>query len=140
MRARYKREKQKTLSGNPESQGDVEKIASNISYSGSPEHKSYPLRGAAPRLRSDATKCPPIYKDREAELTEVLRKAFLRGAFSAASEEGFPRYIWLRLDGVLYEARHIRGPSGAYKAYALEDASEHPDDPGGCIGSYAVVS
>lgn len=139
MRKRFKRSKRKEISTIHPSGDGVEKIARNVKYDGSVEHKSYPIGGAAPRLRADATKCPPKYKGREPELTHALQAAFRSGAVSTSTEEGFPRYIWLRLDGVLYEARHMRGPSGSYKAYALEESTEHPDDPFSRIGSFEVA-
>jgi hypothetical protein len=33
------------------------------------------------------------------------------------------------LDGVLYEARLVNQEQGTYKAYALRDDAELPDDP-----------
>jgi len=47
-------------------------------------------------------------------------------------EDGFPRYIWVWVDGALYEARHMRGPLGTYKAYPLE-LIEKPADGDGML-------
>jgi hypothetical protein len=40
---------------------------------------------------------------------------------------GYPKYVWVVLDGVVYEARHISGPQGTYKGYELEPA-EYPEN------------
>ena len=53
-----------------------------------------------------------------------------RGCVSAATEQGFPKYVWGWLGGDLYEARHINGPAGTYKGYTIEE-SERPLDPDG---------
>lgn len=37
--------------------------AASVSYTGSPEHKTYPSFAGRPKLRSDATPCPTEYKD-----------------------------------------------------------------------------
>ncbi len=63
-------------------------------------------------------------------ITRVLREAISRGCISATFEGGFPNYVWGWLDGQLYEARHINGPQGTYKAYMLEEFERPRDDEG----------
>jgi hypothetical protein len=38
--------------------------------------------------------------------------------------------VWGWLDNRLYEARHINGPQGTYKAYPLEELERPKDDQG----------
>ncbi|HVZ35238.1 MAG TPA: hypothetical protein VG963_22585 [Polyangiaceae bacterium] len=59
-------------------------------------------------------------------LTDALREAIRAGR---VGEEigGFPKYVWVVLDGSVYEARHINGPMGHYKGYELEPA-EYPEN------------
>ena len=40
--------------------------------------------------------------------------------------------MWVWVNGDLYEARHMRGPLGTYKAYPLEDI-ERPEDRDGLL-------
>lgn len=107
--------------------GDPLLVAENAVYRGSPEHKDYPSPAGNPLLRSDASKCDPCYTEFES-ITEVLRVGIRRGCVGAIFEGGFPKYVWGWLDGRLYEARHINGPRGSYKAYPLEEI-EYPIDP-----------
>jgi hypothetical protein len=97
---------------------------------GSPEHKDYPTLAGPPALRRDGTSCPSILRGIDltkdvALLTEALRDAIRKGS---VGEEigGYPKYVWVVLDGVVYEVRHINGPQGDYKGYELEPA-EYPD-------------
>ncbi|MEM9553481.1 MAG: hypothetical protein AAGC60_04430 [Acidobacteriota bacterium] len=113
----------------PETEPDPTDIAARVRYVGSPEHKAYPSAAGPPRPRPDATLCDPKYKGREEELSGYLKEAIRREVVSSQFESGFPRYVWLWLEGVLYEARHINGPHGTYKAYALVDEAEYPKDP-----------
>jgi hypothetical protein len=105
-------------------------VAERARYVGSAEHKSYPFAGTSPHLRSDASRCDPrLGTDPAAfeRFTAVLRAAIRRECTSGVFEAGFPKYVWGRIDGILFEARHINGPVGTYKAYPLESA-EYPLD------------
>jgi|BogFormECP12_OM1_1039635.scaffolds.fasta_scaffold133659_1 hypothetical protein len=109
--------------------GDPAQVATIATYRGSAEHKDYPSPAGNPALRSDASRCDPRYREFE-PITEVLRTAIRRGCVGAIFEGGFPKYVWGWLDERLYEARHINGPRGTYKAYPLEEI-EYPIDPEG---------
>ena len=54
----------------------------------------------------------------------------MAGCVGAQFESGFPKYVWAWIGNTLYEARHINGPHGTYKAFPLE-AVETPHDPQG---------
>ena len=97
------------------------------SYVGSIEHKSYRSPAGEPRPRHDASKCPRVAEQRWPELTEALRAAIRAACVSDITETGgFPRYVWGRFDGTLFEARLLSTPVGAYKAYPIE-AFELPE-------------
>jgi hypothetical protein len=102
----------------PPAGADVEAAASVARYVGSAEHKSFPSFAGAPRLRADATKCPPHLADAE-ELTEWLRRAIRSQQTSGRWEGGFPRYAWLAVEGTVFEARQLGPGSGQYKGYPL---------------------
>src|SRR5512139_2926851 len=111
---------------------DLARLAERVSYVGSPEHKTYHSFAGSPRPRADATKCDPRLND-PAVLTGWLRLAIMRGNVGEPWEGDFPRYVWHRQDGVVYEARLVNRELGQYKGWALE-LSEWPNGcqwPGG---------
>jgi hypothetical protein len=128
-RHRHSRPKHRVIAAWGSSPPDLVDIAARAVYVGSAEHKSYPSPAGNPALRSDASPCDPQYTDMEA-ITAVLREAILRGCIGAIIEGGFPKYVWGWMDGRLYEARHINGPQGTYKAYELQEFERPKDDHG----------
>ena len=110
--------------GEPPPDVDIEAAAAAARYVGSAEHKSYPSSAGPPRLRADATPCPPTLSD-AAELTQWLRRAISARQTSGRWEGGFPRYAWLDVEGTVYEARQLGPGSGEYKGYPLE-AEQRP--------------
>jgi hypothetical protein len=102
----------------------LEKLAKDVRYLGSQEHKSYPSPAGKPALKSDSARCA-IFQD-FTPLTAALQEAIRRGAISESFEHGFPKYVWGAFQGDIYEARHLSTPKGAYKGYKIE-ASEYPD-------------
>ena len=85
------------------------------------------------RLRSDASECPPELSRDLDDNTERLRHAIRAGAVGADFEDGFPKYVWVRVNGRLWEARHIRGPAGTYKAYGPLEEVDLPVDANGVL-------
>ena len=86
--------------------------------------KSYHCRtedGGPPSSRiKPASICPRQWRRDEA--TAALRNAIGRGQVSIEwDDESFPRYVWVRDEGTLYEGRHTRGPHGSYHAYPIEE-------------------
>lgn len=126
---RSRNSKRREIGEWPDDEQDPEGVSEQVEYRGSPEHKTYPSQAGPPALRPDATKCSPDWKGRCDELTEHLKEGILHRCVSERFEEGFPRYVWTWVDGELYEARHIRGPSGTYKGYKLKNRAEWPKDP-----------
>jgi hypothetical protein len=125
---RHRRPRHRTIVGWPEGQPAPEEVADRATYVGSAEHKSYPSPLGHPALRTDATRCDPSLGYDQERFTGVLREAIRRGCVGGIFEGEFPKYAWGWLAGELYEARHINGPQGTYKAYALEPV-EMPLDP-----------
>jgi len=128
---RHKRPRHRVIATWPSGSPDWAQIALRVHYVGSAEHKSYPSPAGIPALRSDASPCDPRYRDFE-PITEVLREGIRRGCVSKIFEGDFPKYVRGWLDDQLYEARHINGPQGTYKAYAIEDL-ERPEDESGLL-------
>lgn len=97
----------------------LDETAHRILYVGSPEHKKVPSFLGAPKLRSDATPCPPNLKDQR-ELTGWLRDAVRAGRVTAFEHDEFPRYVWFVREGQAYEGRLVNSAQGTYKGYPIE--------------------
>lgn len=101
-------------------------MADRATYVGSPEHKDVPSFAGPPRLRRDASCCPRnLALDRE-QLSNWLRTAIRLGAVGQPWEGRFPRYVWYRHMGVVFEGRLVNRTQGTYKGYPLAE-EEWPD-------------
>ncbi len=130
-RARHHRPKHRVVHPWPPDEAPPDTVAARARYVGSPEHKGSWSPDHVPRLRSDASECPPdLSRDLEAN-TAALRRAIRHACVGAVFEEGFPKYVWVWMEDALWEARHIRGPAGTYKGYGPLEAAEYPLDPHG---------
>ncbi len=97
----------------------LERCAESATYVGSPEHKSFPSFAGAPKLRSDATRCPTHLKDAD-QITLWLREAIRAGNVSDLSpDSSFPRYVWAFHEGLWFEGRVTNAEQGWYKGYPL---------------------
>jgi len=123
---KYFPRKKKAIGEWPAGQRPPREVAAQVKYVGSPEHKDYTSDAGLPSLRSDASRCDPNLP--WAEIQQALKRGIEHECVSEQFEEGFPRFVWGWLEGRLYQARHIRGPAGTYKGWALEPF-EQPDDP-----------
>ena len=105
---------------------DLQAVANQVRYVGSPEHKDTPSFAGQPRPRADATICDPRFADRQGDLENWLRDAVRAGQFGDFWERGFPRYIWHRDGAEVYIARHTG--NGQYKGWQLEDRDQWPEE------------
>jgi hypothetical protein len=123
-----KRPMVRKIVGERDSAADREALAEAVSYVGSPEHKDVPsFAGHPPRPRPDASICDRSLAQERDMITGWLRKAVRSGAYGEYRENGFPRYIWYKDGGVVYEGRLVNAGQGTYKGYPL-DPSEWPRD------------
>jgi hypothetical protein len=97
---------------------DLAVLAARVRYEGSAEHKTYPSPAGPPRLRSDATPCPPDLKDPHV-LTGWLRDAIASGQVGAPWDHDFPQYAWIRRGSRCFEARLSNRELGTYHGYPL---------------------
>lgn len=104
---------------------DLGSVAARVAYVGSTEHKDVPSFAGQPRLRADASRCPRWIKDPEV-VCEWLRYAIRRGATGALWEGGFPRYVWYKERGTVFEGRLVNRGNGSYKGYPLGE-NEWPE-------------
>ncbi len=96
---------------------NLEALAQQVRYVGSPEHKDRPSFAGQPRPHATATICDPDLS--QEELTNWLRSAIKAGHVGYPWEGGFPRYAWHKQGDVVYEARLVNQGSGEYKGWQL---------------------
>ena len=108
---------------------DLEYLAQQVRYVGSPEHKDFPSFGHQPKPRTDASLCPRWIRDVET-VTSWLRTAIRQGATGSPWEGGFPRYVWHREADTVFEARLVNQGNGSYKGYPLNEAEWPPSMQG----------
>jgi hypothetical protein len=106
---------------------DLNALASEAKYIGSPEHKDTPSFAGHPRpRRGDASICDrSLATDRE-RVQEWLMTAIRRGTVSEHMESGFPRYVWYKEGDTVYEARLVNRAQGWYKGWPLTPSEWPP--------------
>jgi hypothetical protein len=105
----------------PPDDADLDALADDVQYVGSPEHKRAPSFAGPPSPRPDASICDPRFLEKQQLLTAWLKIAIRKGAVGALFEGGFPRYIWYKEDEeTVHEARLVNQGKGTYKGYPLE--------------------
>jgi hypothetical protein len=95
-------------------------------YVGSPEHKRHPSFAGPAFARKTASLCDRRFSAQQEMLNEWLRDAIRRGCCEHFENGSFPRYVWYKDDGIVYEARLVNAMAGDYKGYPL-NADEWPD-------------
>lgn len=97
---------------------NLEALADRARYIGSPEHKDTPTFAGQPHPRGDASICPREHNDLDL-VTDWLRSVIRAGSVGSPWEEAFPRYVWHREEGTVFEARLVNRGDGSYKGYPL---------------------
>lgn len=120
MRApRRRRQRTREIARPPEGIA-LSELAEQVRYVGSPEHKDAASFAGAPRLRADASCCPREVAEDRATIDEWLRNAIRRGAVGTPWEGAFPRYVWYKHGGTVFEGRLVNREAGEYKGYPLD--------------------
>ena len=109
----------------PPDRAALDRLAERARYVGSPEHKDVAGFAGAPRLRGDASCCPRELAEDQSTINEWLRSAIRRGATGTPWEGAFPRYVWYKHEGTVFEGRLVNRETGEYKGYPL-DRDEWP--------------
>lgn len=99
---------------------DLEATARSVSYIGSPEHKDAPSFAGQARPRRDASICPRELANDLSKVESWLRTGIRRGAVNERWEGKYPRYVWFKDGGRVYEGRLVNRVAGQYKGYPLE--------------------
>ena len=105
---------------------DLDLVASQAVYVGSPEHKNIPSFAGPPKLRADASCCPRDLATKQDLVTEWLKEGINSGAVGGCWEGTFPRYVWFMYEDTVFEARLVNREAGWYKGYPL-NRSEWPE-------------
>ena len=109
----------------PPDRAALSRLAEQARYVGSREHKDVASFAGPPRLRADASCCPRELAEDKSTINEWLRSAIRRGATGAPWEGAFPRYVWYKHEGTVFEGRLVNRETGEYKGYPL-DRDEWP--------------
>jgi hypothetical protein len=107
---------------NPPEGVDLDRLADDVQYVGSPEHKRSPSFAGPPSPRPDASICDNRFLEQQPLLTAWLKVAMRKGAVSAYFDGDYPRYVWYKDkdEETVYEARLVNRGQGTYKGYPLE--------------------
>ena len=120
MRAPQRRRPRKREIHVPPDLADLDRLAEQVQYVGSPEHKDMPSFAGSPRPRGDASCCPRDMTGDQKRINDWLRNAIRRGATGAPWEGAFPRYVWYKHQGTVFEGRLVNRETGEYKGYPLD--------------------
>lgn len=104
-------------------------VASKATFRGSQEHKDYPSPLGPPGLKPGKYRCDPSFLNRFEELNDWLRQSIREGIVGGPDpwEGGYPRYVWRRVEGKVYQARLFDQGHGYYKGWELEDPRDWPE-------------
>ena len=98
---------------------DLRVVAKSCQYVGSPYHKDGPsFAGQGVPPRPDASICPAALNNSKSQIETWLRTGIVNG-HTGVWEDGYPRYVWYRKNGIVYEARQGSPGSGQYHGYPL---------------------
>ncbi len=102
----------------PPSEVDLEVVANECRYVGSPYHRTMRIKGIPPQNRPGKTACPRNLQKDLARVEGWLRNAIRQGNFGEF-DGGFPRVVWHEEDGRLFEARQSGQGSCEYHGFPL---------------------
>ena len=120
-------------------QVQLQELAGQAVYEGSPHHKDVPSMGHVPAPRKgamhldraeeqgidnpDCLICPRKWVGKQDQATDLLRAGISRGQCTEdASLEALPSKVWVRDPddaSIVYEAKRLTFPVNGYKAYPL---------------------
>lgn len=121
----------RALVANKPDQAELTAMASKVTYSGNPEHKSNPgdfalIPPSAPR--ADKTLCDQAGIRSKSEALKVLRGGVLDGLISDQRRGRFPQNIWaVTSEGIPFEAQLDNQETGSYHGYPMPEADPFRD-------------
>jgi len=102
-----------------------EDIASRVTYTGNNIHKAYKSPAGDAALKADEAKCETYRRCDWPKLAEALRIA-IRARCTGQFRGEYPSRAWIRVNGVLHEARLTSQGQGDYHAFPLNDPAQYP--------------
>ena len=109
----------------PPGVGTPDEVAERVSYTGSSVHKTYPSPAGPPANYADKAKCDEYPPDSWPLLLDALRQGIRAGVVSEFRGE-FPARIWVRINGILHEAR-LTSATGDYHGFPLRTEAQYPE-------------
>jgi hypothetical protein len=108
----------------PQNAESPEDLASRVTYTGNPMHKTYPSPAGQPAWRADKAKCD-LYDRRDwPRLRDALQRAITARCVGQFQGD-YPSRAWVWINNVLHEAR-LTG-QGDYHAFPLNDPRQYPE-------------
>lgn len=104
-------------------------VASRVTYSGDPVHKTYRSRNRAAAWRPgrDKTQCDSFDDTQWPDLQKLLEAAIRTEYVSEDFEGGFPKRAWAWVNGVLHEARLTNQENGGYHGFPIDNEAQYPE-------------
>lgn len=102
-----------------------EALAERVTYQGHRKHKDYPSPAGLGAYQADDYKCDYYAPEQWPRLLEALRLA-IRSRSVAEFRGRFPKRAWVRINGVLHEARQSGYDSPDYHGFPIDDPRHFP--------------
>lgn len=100
-------------------------LAQLVTFTGNPQHKTYPTPAGPPALKADKAKCWRFPEENWPDLLDALRRA-IRAECIGYFRGRFPSRAWVWINDVLHEARLTNPETGDYHGFPLNDSRDYP--------------
>lgn len=109
----------------PSAASTPRELSEQVVYTGHPKHKDYTSHAGPGAFQADDYKCDFYPPEQWPLLQNALRLAIRSG--SVAEFRGrFPKRAWVRINGVLHEARQSGYDSREYHGFPIDDPRHYP--------------
>ena len=108
-------------------------VAGQVTYTGSSAHKTYDSPAGPPAIKADKAKCDRFAVGDWPKLRAALQEAILAGVVGIF-RDGYPTRAWVKINGVLHEARLTivqkdeskKIDSADYHGFPIDDPKQYP--------------
>lgn len=121
----YRKNKPGRFSEWPESGLSPEELSQLVTYTGHSKHKDYLSPAGPGAFQADDYKCDYYPPEQWSQLLAALRQAVCSRCV-AAFRGRFPSRVWVRINGVLHEARQNGHDSPNYHGFPIDDPRHFP--------------
>ena len=109
----------------PDGVGTPDEVAARVTYTGNRIHKTYMSPAGPPAWHADKSKCDRYNEEHWHRLLCALRRAIRAGSVSDF-RGAFPMRAWVRINGILHEARLTNEGTGDYHGFPINDPRQYP--------------